>query len=183
VDGAVTNMGATTSNVWTMTAANGLTTNSTHSFAVDYTTMNGRRSPLSAATTNSTWSGLNWGGIPYEWMKEFFGGYYNNLYHTNYWPLPNSPAASGGPPLLQVFLSGGDPYDSSTWLRSSLAQTSEGLFLSWNTQPGFTYQVQVTTNFSSWSNVGALRFAAGISDSIYVGGGSVGYYRILLLRQ
>jgi hypothetical protein len=82
-----------------------------------------------------------------------------------------------------VFLSGGNPLVSSTWLRSTLTQTSEGLFLSWNTQPGFTYQVQVTTNFSSWSNVGAPRFAAGISDSIYVGGSSVGYYRILLLRQ
>ena len=61
VDGAVTNMGATTSNVWTMTAANGLKTNSTHSFTVDYTTMNGRRSPLSAATTNSTWFGIELG--------------------------------------------------------------------------------------------------------------------------
>jgi len=56
------------------------------------------------------------------------------------------------------------------------------MFLSWNTQPGFTYQVQVTTNFTSWSNVGAPRFAAGITDSIYVGGGTAGYYRVMLLR-
>jgi hypothetical protein len=184
VDGAVTNMGATTSNVWTMTAANGLTTNSTHWFTVDYTTMNGRRSPLSAATTNSTWKGLNWGGIPYEWMAEFFGGYYNGTYHTNYWPLANSLVAPGGPTLLQVFLSGGDPYDSTTWLQTALTKTSQGLlFLSWNTQPGFTYQVQVTTNFISWNNLGSPRFAAGSGDSIFVGGGSAGYYRVLLLRQ
>ena len=38
VDGAASPTALTTSNVWTMTAANGLTTNSTHSFQVDYVT-------------------------------------------------------------------------------------------------------------------------------------------------
>jgi hypothetical protein len=46
-----------------------------------------------------------------------------------------------------------------------------------------TYQLQMTTNFTSWSNLGSPRFAAGSSDSIYVGSGSAGYYRVLLLRQ
>jgi hypothetical protein len=64
-----------------------------------------------------------------------------------------------------------------------LVNTPEGLFLSWNTQPGFTYQVQMSTNFGAWSNVGAPRFAAGDSDSIFVGQSSAGFYRILLLRQ
>jgi hypothetical protein len=57
------------------------------------------------------------------------------------------------------------------------------MYLSWNTQPGLTYQVQVTTNFTSWSNLGSPRFAADVSDSIFVGGGTAGYYRVLLLRQ
>ena len=57
------------------------------------------------------------------------------------------------------------------------------MFLNWNTQAGATYQVQVTTNFNSWSNVGSPRFAAGTSDSIYIGGSSAGYYRVVLLRQ
>jgi hypothetical protein len=183
VDGASTPTALITSNVWTMTSANGLSTNSTHTFAVDYTTTDGRRSPLSPSSSGSTWSGLNWGGIPYEWMAEFFGGYYNGAYHTNFWSLPNAPVASGGPTLLQVFLSGGNPFDSSTWLRTSLSNTPEGLFLSWNPQPGFTYQVQVSTNLAAWSNLGAPRFAAGITDSIYVGKSSAGYYRVLLLRQ
>jgi hypothetical protein len=63
------------------------------------------------------------------------------------------------------------------------SQTSPGMYLSWNTQPGLTYQLQVTTNFTSWSNLGSPRFAAGSSDSIYVGSGTAGYYRVLLLRQ
>jgi hypothetical protein len=56
------------------------------------------------------------------------------------------------------------------------------MFLSWNTQPGLMYQVQVTTDLISWVNLGAPRFAAGTTDSIYIGGGPTGYYRILLQR-
>ena len=56
------------------------------------------------------------------------------------------------------------------------------MFLSWNTQPGVTYQVQVTTNLTTWSNFGAPRFAAGTKDSIYVGGSPAGYYRVMLMR-
>ena len=188
MDGATTPTAVTTSNVWTMTAANGLTTNSTHSFQVDYVTTDGRRSPISPSASGTTWSGLNWGGIPYEWMAEFFGGYYGvpPTYHTNGWTSPNLPPPNsppGVPTLLQLFLSGGIPYDPATWLQTVLTPTSKGQFyLSWNTQPGLTYQVQVKTNLiAAWSNLGAPRFAADTTDSIYVGGGSAGYYRVLLL--
>jgi hypothetical protein len=177
VDG--TNTTSTTSNCWTMTAANGLTTNSTHLFQLTYVTTTGASPPaLSPATSGTTWSGANYYGLPLEWVEQYYGTTAAN------WPSNvNAPLVAGGPTLYQVFLSGGDPLEPGTWLKSMLAQTTEGLFLSWNTQPGFTYQVQVSTNFTSWSNVGAPRFAAGTSDSIYVGGSSVGYYRIVLLRQ
>jgi hypothetical protein len=187
VDGAATPMAVTSSNVWIMTAANGLKTNSTHSFQLDYVTTDERRSPISPSAAGTTWSGYNWGGIPYEWMVAFYGGYYNGKYYTNGWPSPNVPPAgapASAPTLLQIFLTGGNPYDSSTWLQTVLTRTSQGqLYLSWNTQPGFTYQVQVTTNFTSWSNLGPPRFAPGTTDSIYVGGGPAGYYRVLLLYQ
>jgi hypothetical protein len=178
VDGATTSMAVTTSNVWTMTAANGLTANSTHSFRVDYTTTDGRRSPISPSTSGTTWSSCNYmnSGVPCDWIEE--------MYTTNSWPSNvNAPIVPGGPTVYQVFLSGGDPLDSSTWLRTALANTPQGLFLSWNTMPGQTYQVQVTTNLAAWSNLGAPRFAAGGSDSIYVGGTPGGYYRVTLLRQ
>jgi hypothetical protein len=170
-------------NQWMMTTNNGLVPSSTHSFRVAYIRADGRQSPLSVATTNSTWSGLSWGGIPYEWMAALFGGYFNGTYHTNFWPAATSPAASGGPTLLQVFLTGGNPFDSSTWLQQALTQTSQGMFLSWNTQPGLTYQVQVKTNLSAaWSNLGSPRFAAGTNDSIYVGGSPAGFYQIEFLH-
>ena len=182
VDGSTTPTALVTNNQWIMRSTDGLTTNSTHSFQVDYVVTNGRRPLLSPSTSGSTWSGLNWGGIPYEWMAVYFGGYSNGKYTTNFWPGSSTGLVAGGPTVGQVFLSGGNPLDASTWLQTAVVQTSEGMFLNWNTQPGATYQVQTTTNFTSWSTVGSPRFAAGTTDSIYIGGGSVGYYRVLLLR-
>ncbi len=74
VDGAVTATASVTTNVWTMRTANGLTANSTHSFRVAYLTADGQRSPLSAATSATTWSGYNYYGIPVEWMDQYLGG-------------------------------------------------------------------------------------------------------------
>ncbi|HMD54000.1 MAG TPA: hypothetical protein VKJ65_05590, partial [Phycisphaerae bacterium] len=98
------------------------------------------------------------------------------------WPPANSLLAAGGPSVLQVFLSGGNPNDSSTWLVMQLVKTGQGMFLDWNTQPGQTYQVQVSTNLTTWGNLGSPRFAAGTGDSIFVGGSPAGYYRVLLQR-
>ena len=184
VDEASTAMAVTTSNIWTMTAVNGLTTNSIHSFRVNYLTTGGRSPTNSPSASGKTWNGGNYFGIPYEWMAEYFGGYnpVTGKYTTNYWPSANQ-LLGPGLTVSQAFLSGSDPFDSSTWLQTTLVPTGQGLFLSWNPQPGLTYQVQVSTNLSSWSNLGAARFAAGTTDSIYVGGGAAGYYRVLLLRQ
>jgi len=178
VDGVASPMAVTTSNVWTMTAANGLAAGSTHSFQVAYATTDGRQSPLSPSASGTTWSGANYYGIPFEWMEQYYG------YNFVNWPANvNAPLASGGLSLMQVFLSGGNPLNPATWLRTVLSNTPEGLFLSWNTQPGFTYQVQAATNLGAWANMGSSRFAAGTNDSIFVGQGSAGYYRVLLLRQ
>jgi hypothetical protein len=179
VDGSASPTVLTTNNVWTMTAANGLAASSTHSFQVSYATTDGRQAPLSPPASGTTWSGINYYGIPYEWLTNYYG-----LNIAN-WPANvNAPLAPGGLSLMQVFLSGGNPLNPATWLRTTLSNTPEGLFLSWNPQPGFTYQVQSTATLGGvWTNLGAPRFAAGTTDSIYVGTSSAGYYRILLLRQ
>jgi len=177
VNGATNPMGSVASNQWTMTAANGLTASSTNSIQVDYLLTDGRRAPLSLAAIGRTWSGLNWGGIPYEWMVQNYGS------NTNQWPSATSKPASSGPTLKQIFLSGGIPNQPATWLQTALTHTAQGMFLSWNTQAGASYQVQATTDLLTWTNVGSARFAAGTADSIYVGGNSNGYYRVLLLRQ
>lgn len=186
VDEAGSPTAVVTSNLWTMTAANGLTTNSTHAFAVDYVTADGRRSPVSPPADGTTWGGQSWGGIPFEWMEEYYGSLNVSFgpggSATYNWPASNLPLAPGGPTLLEIFSSGGNPLNSSTWLRQQFVRTGQGLFLDWNTQAGATYQVQVSTNLLHWTNLGAPRFAAGATDSIDVGKGAASYYRVLLLR-
>lgn len=181
VDGAATNMASVTGDEWTMTAANGLTASATHSFALEYVTSQGFTSPISPSTTGKTWLGYYYGSppyaIPYEWMEMYFGADQQN------WPAANAPMAPGGPTLWQIFDTGGNPTNSATWLLTALTKSSKGMYLSWNTQPGMTYQVQVTTDFKSWSNFGSPRFEAGTNDSIYVGSGGGGYYRVQLLQQ
>jgi hypothetical protein len=177
VNGNSTPMATVTGDSWMMTAANGLAPLDTNSFQVAYMTTAGYLSPLSPPTVGGTWSGKNWGGIPFEWMAQFFP-----VDFTNYWPSANSPVAPGGPTFLQVFLTGGNPTNSATWLQTSLVRTPNGMFLNWNTQPGMTYQVQETANFSTWSNFGTPRFEAGTNDSMNVGYGGGGYYRVQLLQ-
>ncbi len=178
VDGSGVPAGVTTGNSWTMTAANGLSASSTHSFQVEYVTTGGAISPISAAAAGVTWSGGNYYGIPVEWLEQYYG---NTIAS---WPANvNAPLSAGGQTLRQVFLSGGSPLDSTTWLRTTLANTSQGMFLGWNTQAGATYQVQSSPNLVTWTNLGSARFAAGVSDSIFVGGSAAGYYRVLLMRQ
>jgi hypothetical protein len=178
-DAQATNMAAVTAdaNEWIMTAANGLKTNSTHSFALKFTTAAGFTSPLSPPASGKTWSGQYWGTaacpIPVEWMTWFYGSNKTN------WPSANAPLVANGPNLWQVFESGGNPTNSVTWLKT----TVQGMLLIWNTQPGKTYQVQVTTDFRTWTNVGSPRFASGTSDHIDMGSGAAGYYRVQLLRQ
>ncbi len=177
LDGASSPIAVTTNDTWTMTAANGLSTNSTHSFALEYVIPAGFTSPISPSASGTTWSGRNYEGIPYEWMETYFGG------NSYFWPSANTQAGPGGPTLLQIFMTGGNPTNSVTWLQTTLSKGSQGLYLSWNTQPGMTYQVQATTDFVNWINYGAPRFESGTNDSIYVGTGQACYYRVQLLQQ
>ncbi len=177
VDGSPVPAVSVTTNLWLMTSANGLTANSTHSFQVAYVAADGRRSPLSGATSATTWSGYSWGGIPFEWMSQYYGGM--NVYM---WPSPAAPVAAGGPTLEQVFLTGANPSDPNTWLRTSVVHTPQGYYLTWNPRPGLIYQVQTSPNLNDWANQGAARFAAGTSDSVYIGGNNMAYYRVLRLR-
>jgi len=195
VDGAATPMVLTAGNVWSMTATNGLAASSVHSFQLDYVTTDGRRPPqLSPSASGKTWSGNYVGtpanAIPSEWMTMYFGP-------AQYlWPATTADSDGDGMNNYQEFLSGTIPTNSASVLRVQISpapakpqfgQTLSGMNLSWNTQPGLTYQVQVTTNFVSWSNLpppnDTPRFAAGTSDLIFVGSDSAAYYRVLLLRQ
>jgi len=173
-DGAATPTATAANPWWNMT---GLTSGSTHSFKVCYVLADGRRSPLSASASGTTYSdGAGWGGIPQEWMIRYFGG------DMLAWPSPNADSDGDGASNLLEFLAGTDPLNANSVLRIRLQPSSQGLFLNWNTQPGLIYQVQTCTDLSNWRNVGSPRFAAGTVDSLYVGGSNANYYRVVRVR-
>jgi hypothetical protein len=172
-DGAATPTAVLTNNWWTM---KGLAPSSTHTFRLDYVLANGRVSPPSGSSSNTTYGTLTWGGIPYEWMTYYFG---NDIWA---WPSPYSDSDGDGVSNLNEFLAGTSPTNAASVLSVQLQQTGKGLFLNWNTQPGLLYQVQVSTNLTNWTSLGAMRFAAGAGDSIYIGPGPASYYRVLRAR-
>ncbi len=164
-----------TTNLWLMTAADGLAVDTSYSFQLDYVTTGGRRSPLSPATQGTTWGTNTYKGVPVQWMAQYWG-------YGNAWPGPDDPVAPGGPTVLQVFLTGADPTNPATWLRTAIDSTAQGYFLTWNPQPGLTYQVQTSTDLTAWQNLGSPRFAVGTVDSLYIGLSNAGYYRVMWLH-
>jgi len=173
VDGSPSPAASLNTNVWTLS---GLAASSTHSFQVAFVTADGSRSPLSPAASATTWNGYSWGGVPFEWMTTFYGT------DLSGWPSASSLLAADGPTILQVFLTGANPRVPSTWLKTELASTPQGMFLNWNPQPGLVYQVQTSPDLNAWTNLGSARLATGSQDSMFVGGNKAGYYRILRLR-
>ena len=109
-------------------------------------------------------------------MSAYFGG---DIFA---WPSPAADGDGDGASNRDEFRAGTDPTDPNSVLRQQLEQTPQGMFLTWNTEMGFIYQVQVSTSLDSWSNVGLPRFAAGDVDSVYVGGTAKAYYRIERVR-
>jgi len=160
-------------NVWSLT---GLAPSSTHYFKLDYLLTDGRRSPQSGATTNTTYGTLMWGGIPYEWMTAYFGSDVFN------WPSPTADSDGDGVSNLQEFQAGTNPTNALSVLRQQMISTGQGPFLQWNTEPGLMYQVIQSVDMKTWSNFSGPRFAAGHVDSIPVGGSQSGYFRIIRLR-
>ncbi len=151
---------------------------STHGFRVQYQLSDGRISPLSDAVTGKTWGeDDNGDGIPDDWQTNYWG------VKTGNWPLANEDSDGDGASTLQEFLAGTNPNDPNSVLRIDMVPSEMGLRVSWNTQPGLVYQVQISSDFSQWSNYGAPRLAVGSTDSVLasvVGGKS--YYRILRVR-
>jgi len=176
VDGSATPVATITTNTWTLT---GVAPSSTHSFQVDYVATDGRRSTLSPASSGTTWSGANYGGVPFEWMTTYFGP------NVLAWPKPADDSDGDGASNAQEFLAGTVPTDANSVLQTQIITTSQGTRLSWNCKPGSIYQVQASSTLEagSWVNFGAPRFAAGTADSILANGhASAGYYRVIRLR-
>jgi len=148
---------------------------STHTVELAYRLTDGRGSPRSEAVTVKTWGAdLNHDGLPDDWQKDYWG---------TIWPSPNEDSDGDGATNLEEFYAGTDPRNASSVLRMNLTPREQGLYLEWNTQPGSVYQVQVTSDFKSWQDVGGARFSPSLTDALPVAMPAAGqYYRVIRLR-
>lgn len=175
VDGASVPVTAS-SNVVTV---NSLAPGTSHSFRLAYVFVGGDRSALSGTATGTTWgSDENLDGLPDDWQAQYWGA------SASAWPDPRGDGDGDGASILQEFLAGTNPTDGLSVLRIQINNSAQGNFLSWNTQVGMLYQVQSSTSLSvDWENFLEPRLAAGLTDSVLLGGGTGAvYYRVKRLR-
>ena len=175
VDGSPAGM-QITNIMWTMT---NLPPSSTHSFTLDYVLADGRQSPISVAGSGTTWGeDNNFDGLPDDWQITYWGTNPAN------WPSPGAHLGGpNGPTVATVFQMGANPLNPATWLRQNVMQTASGFYLTWNTQPGFVYQVEVSNDLNTWAGLGSPRFAAGTTDSIFLGlTGSQALFKVRRVR-
>lgn len=149
-----------------------------HTIEIAYKLNDGQLSPRSAAVTGKTFEeDDNFDGIPDDWQALYWGNNPNN------WPATNVDSDGDGLTNRQEYMVGTNPKDASSVLRTSFVATPQGLRLAWTTTQGFLYQVQQTSNFGGWTDLGGPRYAAGTTDSISVpAGNSLGYYRVIRIR-
>jgi hypothetical protein len=155
---------------------------STHSVRLLYELKDGSRSPKSDAALVATWGDdANYDGLPDDWQAKYWGS------DPSKWPGANVDSDGDGATNLQEFLAGTDPTDPNSVLKIKLIKPQsqlQGWSLEWNTERGFIYQVQKSTNINVWENVDAPRLAAEDRDSLPLSGepGPVNYYRVIRLR-
>lgn len=155
----------------------GLVAGSAQSVRIEYTLADGRRGTTSPAAGGSTWGeDANFDGLPDDWQALHWG-------EGAFWPGPNVDSDGDGATNLQEFLAGTDPRDPTSVLRVGLEQVGPTMRLQWNARAGSIYQVQSSSDFRTWQNVGRARFAPGAADSVALDNtNAVIIYRIIRIR-
>src|SRR5262249_20687942 len=101
MDGNATEAATTTENMWVATS---LAPSSVHSFRIGYNLSDGRRGPVSDATTAKTWGeDSNFDGLPDDWQGLYFGG------DQTKWPNGSADSDGDGASNLLEFLAGTNP--------------------------------------------------------------------------
>ncbi len=150
----------------------------TYSFELAYRLRDGQLSPRSPERSGRTW-GEDWNEdfMPDDWQTQFWGGL------SSLWPASNIDSDRDGVSNYDEYRAGTNPTDPNSVLRTQMIFGPQGWRLSWNTVPGQMYQVQQTSDFSVWNDLGGQRFAPGTADWVNVpAGNSLGYYRVNRIR-
>ncbi len=151
---------------------------SSHTFRLAYALTDGRISPLSEPASGRTWGrDRNNDGLPDDWQAQYWGA------SAADWPSPGADPDGDGASTLAEFLAGTDPTDPSSVLKLSVQPTTGGLLLQWNATAGSVYQLQMSTNLTSWSDAAGPAFAPGDqAASVIPISATASYYRVIRLR-
>lgn len=175
MDGSGTPVAATDA---TRRIVTGLIPGSVHSFRLEYRLADGRVSARSAAVAGATW-GLdgNGDGLPDDWQRSHWGN------KVGEWPTHSAADSDGdGASDLQEFLAGTDPMDPQSALKTRLQMNGAQIELNWNSLPGESYMIEMSTDLKSWMPVG-MQFANGDSASIDINNfNAAAFYRVVLQR-
>jgi len=143
-----------------------------------YRLADGRRSPLSAPASGTTWGADdNFDGLPDDWQALHWGS------DSSLWPGAHEDSDGDGATDLQEYLAGTNPVDPESVLKLELEASSQGVHMVWTTQPGSIYQIQIADALGAWTPLGGERLAAGTTDSLLVSGDTtVQMYRVVRIR-
>ena len=164
-----------TNHYWVLTE---LAPSSPHQVRLAFELSDGRQSPPSEPGTGKTWArDSNFDGLPDDWQSFYWGN------DPAKWPSRDADSDGDGATNLQEFLAGTDPTDPDSVLRVQVVSSAQGYRLTWNSQPGFVYQVRTSTDFRAWSDLGDARFAPGAVESIPLSSSESGaFYQIVRVR-
>lgn len=120
----------------------GLDAGREYAFRVTYILNNGKKAPLSEFGFNKTWGNdFNKDGLPDDWQKSYFG----NL--VTKWPSIDEDSDQDGVSNYREYLTGTNPSDKNSNLKLSVKSLDRGQRISWNSVPGYVYQVEKTEKF------------------------------------
>ncbi len=150
----------------------------THNVRLAYRLSDGRVSPLSEATAATTWGeDANGDGLPDDWQRLYWGE------DDRAWPSVSADSDGDGADNATEFRTGTSPVDPTSVLRMRIESSSLSPLLTWNTQPGFVYTLEVSSDLKQWRKTGSPRFAHGSVDSVPINGDLLRtFYRVTRLR-
>jgi hypothetical protein len=157
---------------------NELEAGQSYQISLAYVYHDGSTSVGTADLVVSTWTpDDNKDGLPDVWQSSYFGGV------SSSWEDSSTDTDGDGANNLEELLAGTDPADSTDVLVMHLHKSNGQNWLSWTTVEGGIYQLQQTSSFNTWLNVGSPRFAADAVDAVQINNvDDLSIYRIVRLK-